>query len=154
MILPRNDHPMPTLIRSLLPVLLVTACAGETAPPPPPPQDPVGVEILAPMPIAFRGDSITVQFGAFGATVVPATGTRVEGEVHHHLFVDVDVTPEGEPVPKREGIYHVGDGSDSVRIAVAPGRHRLIAVLAWGDHVPVAGASRDTITIEMLPPGI
>lgn len=137
----------------LLLVLLATACAREAVPPPPP-EDPVGVEILSPMPLSFVGDSLTVQFGAFGATVVPATGTRVEGEVHHHLFVDVDVTPEGEPVPKGEGIYHLGTGADSVRIALAPGRHRLIAVLAWGDHVPVAGATRDTITVEMVPPGI
>jgi hypothetical protein len=40
-----------------------------------------------------------------------------------------------------------------VRIALAPGRHRLIAVLAWGDHVPVANALRDTIFVEMLVPG-
>lgn len=132
-------------------VLLAVACARDAAPPPPP-QDPVGVEILSPMPLSFVGDSLTVRFGAFGATVVAATGTRVEGEVHHHLFVDVDVTAEGEPVPKGEGIYHLGTGADSVRIALAPGRHRLIAVLAWGDHVPVAGATRDTITVEMIPP--
>jgi hypothetical protein len=138
--------------RSLLLVSLLTACARDAAPPSPPSQDQVGVEILTPMPVRIMGDSVTVVFGAFGATVVPATGTRVEGEVHHHLFVDVDVTPDGEPVPKREGIYHLGDGADSVRIALAPGSHRLIAVLAWGDHVPVAGASRDTIVIEMLPP--
>jgi len=141
---------MPT--RPLLLLLLFAACAGEAAPPPPS-KDPVGVEILAPMPVSYVGDSMTVQFGAFGATVVPATGTRVEGEVHHHLFVDVDVTADGEPVPKREGIYHLGDGADSIRIALAPGRRRLIAVLAWGDHVPVAGASRDTITVEMVSAG-
>ena len=111
------------------------------------------MEILTPMPATLVGDSITVRFGAFGATVVPATGSRVEGEVHHHLFVDADVTPDGEPVPKSEGIYHLGDGADSLRIAIAPGRHRLIAVLAWGDHVPVTGASRDTIMIEMVAPG-
>lgn len=141
------------LFTSPLPlVLLAAGCAREAAPPPPP-EAPVGVEILAPMPLPIIGDSLTVLMGAFGATVVPATGTRVEGEVHHHLFVDVDVTPDGEPVPKGEGIYHLGTGADSVRIALAPGRHRLIAVLAWGDHVPVTGASRDTITVEMVPPG-
>lgn len=142
---------MPT--RPLLLALLVTACARDTAPPPPA-GPPVGVEILAPMPVSLVGDSLMVRLGATGAKVVAATGTRVEGEVHHHLFVDVDVTPEGAPVPKAEGIYHLGDGADSIRIALAPGRHRLIAVLAWGDHVPVAGASRDTITVEMLAPGI
>lgn len=141
---------MPT--RPLLFSLTLVACAGDPTPPPPS-NDQVGVEILAPMPAAFLGDSLTVVFGAFGATVVPATGTKVEGEVHHHLFVDVDVTPENEPVPRAEGIYHLGDGADSVRIALAPGRHRLIAVLAWGDHVPVANASRDTIFVEMLVPG-
>ncbi len=143
--------PMPT--RLLLLVCALASCARDDAAPPPPSEERVGVEILSPMPLAIMGDSLRVLFGAFGATVVPATGSRVDGEVHHHLFVDVDVTPEGEPVPKSEGIYHLGDGADSLWIALAPGRHRLIAVLAWGDHVPVTGASRDTITIEMVSPG-
>ena len=133
-------------------VLLCGACAGEAAPPAPP-GDPVGVEIVSPMPATYVGDSLTIRFGAFGATVVPATGTAVAGEVHHHLFVDVDVTPDGEPVPKGEGIHHLGNGADSVRIALAPGTHRLIAVLATGDHVPLAGASRDTITVTMAVAG-
>lgn len=137
----------------LVPILLLcAACGGETAPPAPP-SDPVGVEILSPMPATYVGDSVTVRFGAFGATVVPATGTAVAGEVHHHLFVDVDVTPEGAPVPKGDGIYHLGNGADSVRIALAPGAHRLIAVLATGDHVPLAGATRDTITVSIVPAG-
>lgn len=143
---------MPQPTRLVPVILLCGACAGETAPPAPP-SDPVGVEILSPMPTSHVGDSLTVRFGAFGAAVVPATGTAVPGEVHHHLFVDVDVTPEGEPVPKGDGIYHLGNGADSVRIALAPGSHRLIAVLATGDHVPLAGASRDTITVSMAPAG-
>ena len=141
-----NRHPLSLLMLSL-------AACGETTPPPPA-EESVGVEILAPMPLTFVGDSLTVRLGAYGAAVVPATGSRVEGEVHHHLLVDVDVTPEGEPVPKGEGIYHLGNGADSVRIALAPGRHRLIAVLAWGDHVPVTGAARDTIMVEMVSPGV
>ncbi len=144
---------MPT--RPLVLLVILAACAREDAPPPPPSEDSVdrvGVEILAPMPVTIVSDSLTVRFGAFGATVVPATGTRVEGEVHHHLFVNADVTPEGEPVPNGEGIYHLGDGADTVRVALAPGRHRLIAVLAWGDHVPVEGASRDTIFVDLVSP--
>jgi hypothetical protein len=33
-----------------------------------------------------------------------------------------------------------------------PGRHRLIAVPATGDHVPIPGAIRDTITISVQAP--
>lgn len=134
-------------------LILGSACGGGDGDTAAPAGLPVGVEILTPPPGPIVADSLTVRFGANGEiAITPATGTQVAGEAHFHLFVDADVTPDGEVIPKGEGIYHLGDGADSVRVAVAPGAHRLIAVLASGDHVPVSGATRDTIVIEVIPP--
>lgn len=130
--------------------LVLAAACGEAAPPPAVAVP--GVTILAPTGAALIGDSVTVRLRAEGIAIVPATGSRVEGEAHHHLFVDADVTPEGEAIPRGEGIHHLGTGADSLRIGLAPGTHRLIAVLAWGDHVPVAGAARDTVVLTIEAP--
>jgi hypothetical protein len=43
-------------------------------------------------------------------------------------------------------VVHLGKGDTTHAYAgLAPGAHRVIAVLAWGDHVPVEGAVRDTV---------
>ncbi len=140
-------------LRHLFVLALGTAACGSGGDKTPPANSTLpGAAILSPMPGIIAGDSVTVQLGATGVTIVPASGTAVSGEAHHHLFVDVDVTPDGEPIPTAPGIHHLGDGRDTVRIALGPGSHRLIAVLATGDHVPLAGARRDTIRVEGISP--
>jgi hypothetical protein len=109
------------------------------------------VELRGPDGPSLAGDSLTVRFTAYGVTIVPATGTAVAGEGHHHLFIDRDPTPDGEVIPKGDGIVHLGSGADSVRLMLDAGTHRLIAVLASGDHVPVAGAGRDTLELVVTP---
>lgn len=109
------------------------------------------VELLGPDGPILAGDSLTVRFRAAGIAIVGATGTATAGEAHHHLFIDRDPTPEGEVIPKADGIVHLGTGADSLRLALPVGTHRLIAVLASGDHVPVAGAARDTLEVVITP---
>lgn len=140
-------------VRLAIPLMILSAACGGGGDDAVPASNRLGVDILTPPPGPIVADSLTVRFGANGeVAITPATGTKVDGEAHFHLFVDAEVTPDDEVVPNGEGIYHLGDGADSVRIAIGPGAHRLIALLAWGDHVPVAGASRDTIVIEVIPP--
>ncbi len=106
----------------------------------------LAVEIVAPA----DGDSVslpaTVRLTASGITIAPATGVREDGIGHHHLLIDLDATPEGEPIPAAPGYVHLGSGaSEYVIDSLPPGEHRIIAILAWGDHVPIAGARRDTV---------
>lgn len=106
------------------------------------------VEILAPV----EGDSVdlplTVRLAATGITIAPASGVREDGIGHHHILVDVEATPEGEPVPATPGYIHMGSGvSEYVLDSLPPGEHRIIAIVAWGDHVPVMGARRDTVRV-------
>ncbi|MFN2317394.1 MAG: DUF4399 domain-containing protein [Gemmatimonadales bacterium] len=110
-----------------------------------PPATPT-VEIVAPA----AGDTITLPFtlrlSASGITIAPASGVREEGIGHHHLLINLDPTPDGEPIPAAEGYVHLGSGvSEYVLEALPPGEHRIIAILAWGDHVPMAGSVRDTV---------
>ena len=100
------------------------------------------------------GDTVHIQLGAEGVKIVAATGKRVEGEAHHHLFIDPDPPADTVMIPKNDAIRHLGTGADTISLVLAPGTHRIIAVAAWGDHVPVAGAVRDTVTIEVPAPVI
>lgn len=130
----------------LLALVFALPLVAEVAKPP-------RVRIVAPKRNAtIRGGTVTVRFKADGIAIVPATGLKEDGKAHHHLFVDADVTPADSVIPKTPQIHHLGSGADSLVLAgLTPGRHRLIAVMAWGTHVPVAGARTDTITITVTP---
>jgi len=107
------------------------------------------VSIHLPAEGAVVGDTVQLHLGAEGISIVAATGERVEGEAHHHLFIDTDPTPDSVMIPKDDRIRHLGTGADTISLVLAPGKHRIIAVVAWGDHVPVKGAVRDTVEFEV-----
>jgi hypothetical protein len=118
------------------------------------------VTIVAPQDGAtIAGDSVHVELSASGVEVVPADGEATAGRAHHHLFLDIDVTPAGEPIPKdteMQGVKHLGtDTSTWTFKNVEAGRHRLIAVLARGDHVPLEPWTTDTafFTVRSVQPG-
>jgi hypothetical protein len=124
--------------------LVITACADR----PPARVEPAASHILAPA----NGDTLppdfVVRLSVTGERVVPATGIRVEGEGHHHRFVDADLTPADSVIPRTDGIYHLGGGADSLRLqGLAPGRHRIITRFAYGDHVPMADVGTDTVWV-------
>lgn len=119
------------------------ACADR-----PPPASAAASHILSPADGDTVGTEVLVTLGVTGARAVPADGMRREGEGHHHLFVDADLTPPDSIIPKTEGIHHIGSGADTLRlVGLAPGTHRLITRFAYGDHVPMAGVATDTIWI-------
>jgi hypothetical protein len=61
------------------------------------------------------------------------------------LFLDADPSPAHQPIPSGPGIVHLGGGqTEYVFEDVAPGRHRLIAVLGDLKHIPVEAARADT----------
>lgn len=121
--------------------LALAACAERPAPP-------AASHILSPA----DGDPVPAEFllrvSVTGARTVPATGVRVEGEGHHHVFVDADLTPPDSTIPKTEGIHHLGSGADTLRLSgLASGTHRIITRFAYGDHVPMPGVAPDTIWV-------
>ncbi|HEX5005202.1 MAG TPA: DUF4399 domain-containing protein [Gemmatimonadales bacterium] len=125
-------------------LVLLTGCADR----PPATTMAATSQILSPADGDTVSAEVLVRLGVTGARAVPADGTRLEGEGHHHLFVDADLTPADSAIPKSDGIYHIGSGADTLRLqGLAPGTHRLITRFAYGDHVPMAGVATDTIWI-------
>ena len=114
-----------------------TATAGEPS-----------VTITAPA----DGDSVslpfTVRLEAHGVEVVPATGTVEPGKGHHHLAIDGDAPSDSMPLPAAPVVIHMGNGAtEKVIDSLSPGSHRIIAIFASGDHVPMTTVKRDTITV-------
>lgn len=90
--------------------------------------------------------SLEVTLSAAGVEIVPA-GDTTPGSGHHHIFLDADISPLGEPIPSVPGsIVHMGDASMSYTFEnVAPGEHRLIAVVGDWQHVPLEPLVTDTV---------
>jgi len=96
------------------------------------------------------GENVTVSLQVAGFPIVPA-GDMTSGTGHHHLYLNADLTGVGEPVPTVPGsIIHMGDGSSEYTFeGVAPGEHRLIAVVADGIHIPLQAWVVDTVTFTV-----
>jgi len=96
------------------------------------------------------GSTVTVLLSTSGVPIVPA-GDLTPGTGHHHLYLDADLTPSNEPVPTVPGsIVHMGNAASEYTFEnVAPGQHRLIAVVADGVHVPLSPPVMDTVTFTV-----
>ncbi len=103
----------------------------------------------------ISADSVRVALSASGVEIAPADGNDTPGRAHHHVLLDADLPPAGQPIPAGQpGIVHLGTGVSEVTLSgLAPGRHRLIAVLALGNHVPLDPWAVDTVffTVEVAP---
>jgi len=100
--------------------------------------------------VEIDGPAVEVTLRVENLTIVPA-GQQEPNSGHHHLFLDADVSPAGEPMPAEEGrIVHMGDGSTVYRFEnVSPGQHRLIAVIGDWQHVPLEPSVEDTVTFTV-----
>jgi hypothetical protein len=92
------------------------------------------------------GPNVTVRLATTGVPIVPA-GDLTAGTGHHHLYLDADLSPLAAPVPTVPGsIVHMGNAASEFTFEnVAPGQHRLIAVVADGVHVPLSPPVMDTV---------
>jgi hypothetical protein len=110
----------------------------------------VTVEITSPL----NGDTVTspvlIKLRATGVRIVPAT-VEQPGTGHHHLFVDRelmwlnDTIPAGSP-----GIIHLGRGQTEFALdSLKPGPHRVIALIADWNHVPLHPLVADTVTFTV-----
>jgi hypothetical protein len=99
-----------------------------------------------------RGSAVHVTLSARGVELAPAADER-PGTAHHHLFLDVDTGPLDQKVPAGvTGIIHLGRAQTEFQWdSVAPGAHRIIAVLADWQHVPLVSAATDTVRFVVQP---
>jgi len=88
-----------------------------------------------------------VQFGAVGVVVKPA-GEKAPGTGHHHLIIDGDAIPAGQPVPADATHLHFGKGQTEAEIELKPGKHKLVLQFADGAHLsygPELAATVDVV---------
>ena len=90
---------------------------------------------------------VLVVMEASGVEIVSA-GNMEPGTGHHHLIVDADVD-WSLPVPNDPGVhYHMGQAQTEFTLEdLAPGEHRIIAVVADGVHIPLDPPVSDTVTV-------
>jgi len=126
----------------IVPAILLAACRGGGGGPPP-----VAVSILTPS----EGDTVTgpavhITLGISGIELAPASEQR-PGIAHHHLFLDVDPTPDADTIPAGvTGTIHLGRAQTEFHWdSVAPGPHRIIAVPGDAWHVPLQPRVADTV---------
>lgn len=99
-----------------------------------------------------RGSAVHVTLAVSGVELAPAADER-PGTAHHHLFLDVDPGPVDQKIPSGvTGIIHLGRAQTEFHWdSVAAGPHRIIAVLADWQHVPLASAATDTVRFVLQP---
>jgi hypothetical protein len=93
---------------------------------------------------------VTVRFGIEDFQVAPA-GTFEPDSGHHHLLVDTDLPPLGQPIPADENHLHFGKAQTETMLELEPGTHTLQLLLGDGAHVPHDPpliSERITITVE------
>jgi hypothetical protein len=100
----------------------------------------------------IRGSVVDVTLAVSGIELAPVAEQR-PGTAHHHLFLDLDATSAG-PIPFGiPGIVHLGQAQTTYRWEnVAPGEHRIIAVLADPAHVPLQPPAADTVSFVVVVP--
>ena len=110
------------------------------------------VTITSPAKGATTGKDVTVTLHSEGVTIAKADGAKVEGVGHYHLFLDTIPTTETLPIPPNSTkIVHIGTGDSTYTFKGVPaGPHRIIAVIGYGNHVPMSGR-RDTVNFTVKP---
>src|SRR4029077_11156868 len=98
------------------------------------------------------GPAVHVKLEAQGVEIAPAAEHRA-GTAHHHLYLDTDVTAADVGIPMgMPGIVHLGKGqTENTFEGVTAGPHRLIAVLAAPNHVPLKPLVVDTVRFTVKP---
>jgi len=92
------------------------------------------------------GSAVHVTLAVSGVPLAPAAEER-PGTAHHHLFLDVDTGPLDQKIPSGvTGVIHLGRAQTEYHWdSVAAGPHRIIAVLADWQHIPLAPLATDTV---------
>jgi hypothetical protein len=104
------------------------------------------VQIVSPA----EGDStdadVTVVMTKQGVAIEKASGIKVEGIGHYHLFLDTIPVADGVVIPPNSAhTVHIGTGDSTYTFkGLAPGAHQLIAVIGYGDHSAMP-EQRDTV---------
>ena len=101
----------------------------------------------------ISGSAVHITLDATGIEIAPAADARPE-TAHHHLYLDVDFPQLETSIPMGlEGVVHLGQAQKEYHWEnVAPGPHRIIAVLADPGHLPLRPWVTDTVNFVVAAP--
>ena len=108
------------------------------------------VQITFPKNGATVSNPVTIKLVATGVRIAAASDQSTRS-THHHLFVDHDLTWLNDTIPQGSpGIIHLAGGqTEFVLDSLKPGPHRVIALLARWDHVPLYPLVADTVVFTV-----
>lgn len=115
--------------------ITVTVEPYETSQPDPPPGGPYLYIGWPNDGEVIRARQFRVWFGLRHWGVAPAA-VKAANTGHHHLLIDVDPPPPGEPIPNDRNHLHFGAGQTEAVIELPPGEHTLQLIMGDEDHVP------------------
>jgi hypothetical protein len=76
-----------------------------------------------------------VWFGLRHMGVAPK-GVVFSNTGHHHLLIDTELAPAGEPIPSDRNHLHFGAGETETMLELPPGKHTLQLLMGDENHVP------------------
>jgi hypothetical protein len=91
-----------------------------------------------------------VRIGLKEMGIAPA-GVKSANTGHHHVVIDSDLPPAGQPIPSDFNHIHLGNGQTEVELTLTPGQHTLQLLLgdhAHVPHVPAVRSPKITVTVE------
>jgi hypothetical protein len=95
--------------------------------------------------VTLDGPDVLVRLAVQGISLAPA-GMDSANTGHLHLFVNQQLTPEGEVIPAGEGTIHLGLAqSEHLLTGLEPGEYLVIAVLGDYLHTRIPGSRTDTV---------
>lgn len=103
------------------------------------PQD--GIEVTSPF---------VVKMGTDGVVVEPASEGVNDGHGHHHIIIDADLPPAGQPIPSDDRHRHFGKGQTDTTLDLLPGEHTLQLLFADGSHSPYDPVLTDSVTVTVV----
>ena len=81
------------------------------------------------------GKPFRVWFGLRHMGVAPK-GVAFDNTGHHHLLIDTELPPAGQPIPSDRNHLHYGAGETETMIELPPGKHTLQLMMGDENHVP------------------
>ena len=106
------------------------------------------VRIQEPQNGAIVSSPFKVKFDVKGKKVAPA-GTQDPNTGHHHLLINKGSLELGEEVPFDKVHLHFGKGQTESEVNLPPGKYRLTAQFADGEHRSFGSRYSHTIEITV-----
>jgi hypothetical protein len=100
--------------------------------------------------VLAAGKPFRVWFGLRHMGVAPK-GVRFDNTGHHHLLINTELPPAGQPIPSDRQHLHYGAGETETMIELPPGKHTLQLLMGDDNHVPhtpPVTSKRITITVR------